>query len=464
MLSAQRLVEIIDQSEKAVFTVFGYNQKGLPTDVSSGFFISSDGLAITKASLFYKSDSAFVTGRNNRSYAVERIISVHPYSNLALIKVNQLRQREFSYLQPSKNALHSTEEVLILSHPEETEEGISVGRISRIGSFPFVNRYASIDAELGYKSFGSPVLNGRGLLVGIYTSEDPVHENVIYSSHLLNDTAWVDMNVRLSILPGLPAQHKYLLPHIYHGILFLLGGQNIEAAKALAQHLGAFPDRYDAYCLRALARFRYENQMGGREDIEYANQLNPTGFLAPYFYGLHYLSMDEDRVAMQLMAQSLERNPEFAPAWVEHGRLEWQVNNNIRRAFDEFTRAIEVDSLNGEAYYERGRLSSQYSRNKDLAYEDISQAIYLDPSLPGVFSIRGAMKFANQDFLNAISDFTRALEYDPDDVHAHFNRGIAFFNIGMKEEACRDWKNAGELGNYDAFKYLSRYCSEMKKR
>jgi lipoprotein NlpI len=160
------------------------------------------------------------------------------------------------------------------------------------------------------------------------------------------------------------------------------------------------------------------------------------------------------------MNSCLDLNPEFIPAKVEHARLEWTLNHKIRKAFDEFNEVIEMDSLNGEAYYERARLSFQFSSNKELAFEDLNRAIYLDPSQPGVFSLRGVMKLSKQDFLSAINDFTKAIEYDKNDVHAYFNRGIAHFNIGMKKSACKDWKVAGDLGNYSAFKYISRYCSK----
>jgi len=102
----------------------------------------------------------------------------------------------------------------------------------------------------------------------------------------------------------------------------------------------------------------------------------------------------------------------------------------------------------------------QYSSNREMAYEDINRAVYLDPSLPGVFSLRGVMKLSNNDFLGAIDDFTKAIESDPDDVHAYFNRGIAFFNVGMKRNACKDWHKAGDLGNFSAYNYISRYCTK----
>ncbi len=457
---SQKLVSIINKTEKAVFTLEGYDVFENITDDASGFFISADGLAITKASLFSNCDSVVIKTRNGKSFNIEQIISVHPYANLALIKVKQHRQKEFSYLQTSRNTLITSHEVLIFSHPAETEKGISVDVINKIGSFPFIERYGLIHAELGYRSFGAPVLNKRGLLIGIYVSDKPDLDNIIYSSYLLNDSLWININMKTNYFRSSINKQRYLIPYLSQGILNILSENNIEAAKSFSKHLKHFPDSYNLYCLRALARFRYDNYIGGREDIEYADIINPTGFLSPYINGLHYIELDKKESAYKCISNCLDRNPAYIPAMVEHARLEWNLNNKIKKAFNEFNEVIEMDSLNGDAYYERARLSLQYSSNRELAFEDLNRAIYLDPSLPGVFSLRGVMKLSNQDFLSAINDFTKAIGYDKNDVHAYFNRGIAHFNIGMKKNACKDWQKAGDLGNYSAFKYISRYCSK----
>ncbi len=458
-LVSQNLINTINKTEKAVFSIEGYKNQ-MVFDSASGFFISADGIAITKASLFNSCDSIVIKTRNGKSFGVEQIISVHPYSNLALIKVKQRRQKDIPYLQISRKTLIATHEVLIFSHPEDTEKGISVDVINDIRTFPFVGRYGIITMKMSSLSFGAPVINKRGLLIGINVSDNSKVDNIIYSSHLLNDSLWVNLNLRIDNFNSGLDMHKYLNPSLSKGMLNLLSNRNIEAARLLAKYMKYFPDSYNLYCLRALARFRYNNNIGGREDIEYAKRLNREGFLSHYFNSLHFIELDKKRRAFDCIDSCLNFNPKFIPAKVEHARLEWSLNNNVREAFDEFNDIINMDSLNGDAYYERARLSFQYSSNKELAFEDLNRAIYLNPSQPGVFSLRGVMKLSKQDFLSAINDFTKAIEYNKSDVHAYFNRGIAHFNIGMKKSACEDWEIAGDLGDYSAFKYISRYCTK----
>ena len=459
----QSLMSVITRSEKAVFSAEAYNSDQQVKDIATGFFISADGIAVTKASLFYKSDSVVIRTRNGKTFDVEEIISVHPYADLALIKVKTHRQKDFTYLQTYSNRLVVTQDVLILSHPDETERGITVEPVVGIDDFLFINRYGLIISSLGYKSFGAPVVNTRGILIGIYGNDDPELANIILSSQLLDDSLWVNVNIKAVRVNEFKDEQKYMIPYLNQGIRNLLSGKYVEAVKLFTIYLKYFPDSYNTYCLRALARYKYGNYAGGNEDIAHVKQMDPKGYLAYYIQGLYYLDNNKKKEAYKYMSHCLNRNPEFIPAKVEHARLEWKLNNKIRKAYDEFSEVIDLDSLSADSYYERARLSLQFSSNKDMAYEDLNRAIYLDPALPGVFSLRGTMRLSSKDFLGAINDFTKAIEYNDKDVHAFFNRGIAYFNIGMKKNACKDWQKAGELGNYSVYKYISRYCTKEVK-
>ena len=459
-LSGQKLVSVINDAEQSVFTVESYKKDSRVKDIASGFFISADGIAVTKASLFLGSDSVVVKMRNGKLYLPDKIISVHPYANLALIKIKrQRRQKGIPYLQLSRSTIAALHEVLIFCDPSQAEKGIVVENVKSTGSFPFIGRYGIIEPNLGSRSFGAPVINLKGKLTGIYGSDEDFFTNVIYSSGILNDSLWVDINIDAIDKTSVHQNKKLFVPYLNHAVLFYLSGDYTEASKFFTYQMKYSPDSYNLYCLRAMARFKDDDRSGGESDIDHAKELYPNGSFATYVKGMYYLESGEEEEAYDCFKECLMFDPEFTPAKVEHARLEWKLYNRIQKAYSEFNEVIDLDSLNGDAYYERARLSLQFSSNEDLAFEDLNRAIYLDPSLPGVYSLRGVMKLSKKDFQSAINDFTKAIEHNKNDVHAYFNRGIAFFNIGMKKSACKDWKRAGDLGNYSAYKYISRYCS-----
>ncbi|NPA36283.1 MAG: tetratricopeptide repeat protein [Chlorobi bacterium] len=456
----QNLLNIINKSEKAALTIEGYSDANRINDIASGFFISADGLAVTKASIFYNSDSLIIKLRNGKILTPQKIIAVHPYANLAIIKVErQRRQKDFAFLQTSRSTISASREVLIFCDPSNVENGITVEKIKKTGDFLLIRRHGFIAPNLGPGSFGAPAITPNGKVIGIYGSDEEFFSGIIFSSHILNDSLWVNVNIDINDKTSVKNAKNILTPYLNHGILFYLSDKYAEAARAFSKQIKIEHNSYLLYCLRALARYKYNNTQGGNSDIESAFRLKPDCFLAHYVRGLHFHDTGNNKEAYKNFEECIKINPAFTPAKVEHARLEWKLYNNIRKAFDEFNDVIEQDSLNGDAFYERARLSLQFSSNKELAFEDLNRAIYLDPSLPGVFSLRGIMKLSNHDFQNAISDFTKAIEYNKNDVHAYFNRAVAYFNIGMKKNACKDWQKAGDLGNYAAFKYISRYCS-----
>ena len=46
----------------------------------------------------------------------------------------------------------------------------------------------------------------------------------------------------------------------------------------------------------------------------------------------------------------------------------------------------------------------------------------------------------------AVEDCDRALALEPDNKNAYFLRGLAFYELGFKEQACSDFYRAIELG------------------
>ncbi len=72
------------------------------------------------------------------------------------------------------------------------------------------------------------------------------------------------------------------------------------------------------------------------------------------------------------------------------------------------------------------------------------------------FNNRGILRYELRNFLGAISDYTRAIEIDPQSAVSFNNRGNAYESHGEPDKACRDFDRAIELDKnlFDA--YLNR--------
>ncbi|MBS2096863.1 S1 family peptidase [Carboxylicivirga linearis] len=464
----QSLVQIIEKSEKTVFEAISFDKQGRQIGSSAGFFISPNGLAITTSSIFEKADSAIVELRSGRDYNIERVISVHPYTNLALIKVESSnRTRLFNYLLPSKVSFKENEEVLTMILPQndedEEEDGTYLAPVSQIAYFPFVSRSGVISESISSSTNGAPAINYKGELVGIIKSLPQKQKKIVYNSYLLNDSNWVDINLQIENIKMNPELSMLFSPEISLGIFNILIEDYINAARQLSKHINQTIDDVEARSLRAYARYKYNNKVGSREDFKDCNRINPNFYLQYYLQGLIDLEEKKKNEAQINFTLCLDHQPNFAAAIVQQAMIDLERRENIQEAYNRCTEAILHDSLEATAYYERSRLRFKYSDNKEGTLEDISKTIYLNPNLSGIYTLRGIMRADNKDLLGAIEDYDKAIEKNAEDVHAFINRGIAKYNIGLKEEACGDWNKAGNLGNYEAYKYLSRYCKEVDK-
>ena len=61
--------------------------------------------------------------------------------------------------------------------------------------------------------------------------------------------------------------------------------------------------------------------------------------------------------------------------------------------------------------------------------------------------------------MKVISDFIKAIEINPNDAEAYYNRGIAKIKLGQKDSGCLDLSKAGELGDSQAYEAIKDLCN-----
>ena len=74
------------------------------------------------------------------------------------------------------------------------------------------------------------------------------------------------------------------------------------------------------------------------------------------------------------------------------------------------------------------------------------------------FSDSTLIKYQNEDYIGAISDFSKAIELDPKDAGAYFSRGSAKLILHDTDGGCLDISKSGELGYELAYIYIQSYC------
>lgn len=179
-----------------------------------------------------------------------------------------------------------------------------------------------------------------------------------------------------------------------------------------------------------------------------------------------YLFVQKGTV-LQLMGKYKESLAEFTKAldkkvddqqiWYKRA-MSYQELNMDYEALDDYTKAIKLNNAFFEALLNRCILFYE-NDNMKAAFRDCDKAIQLRQDNADAYYYRGAAKGAGEkQDKEALADFNKALEVDPDHDESLTARGSAKLIIGNKKGACIDWKKAASLGNAEAQEMLLMYC------
>ena len=189
-----------------------------------------------------------------------------------------------------------------------------------------------------------------------------------------------------------------------------------------------------------------------------------TGHSADYFAYLDSLSTaintaHETRATMPLL---LARAVAYA------------VIQDNEAAVSDLTTYLQVDSTSVLALWQRAACQSRLNqfmaaegKVTDLAIagvrSDIDHALRHAPQNAYLYYNRGCLAATQQDYEQAISDFTTAVSLDPRMGEAYFNRGICLLSAGRVTEGVADLSKAGELGIYSAYSIIKKYRGNAGK-
>ncbi len=105
---------------------------------------------------------------------------------------------------------------------------------------------------------------------------------------------------------------------------------------------------------------------------------------------------------------------------------------------------VQKSSHKARPYFNRG---NAYSDQGDFiqAVSDYNKAIEINPDYPEAYYNRGSIYYTQGNFTQALSDYNRAIEINPDYAEAYNNRGSIFARQGNFTQAIADFNKAIEI-------------------
>ena len=145
---------------------------------------------------------------------------------------------------------------------------------------------------------------------------------------------------------------------------------------------------------------------------------------------------------------------DVAYKWYDRGRGQFNMRN-YKRAIEYYTTAIERNAEYAGAYFERGN-SYQSLLEYSQSIDDYNKAIEINKN----WEVTGSLNLAyfnralsyfsispqsNENMTQAVKDWTKSIELNPNDPNAYYNRGLANQVLRNFDKAIADIKKSLEI-------------------
>jgi len=160
---ARPLTELYLENKQSVFLIFTSGEWGRAQ--ASGFFLRSDGLAITNYHVLEDADQAIVVCEDKTKYMISEVVAKSEELDYAIFKINNTENKVFHTVDFSKESPKVGEECFAIGNPEGLELTLSKGIISGMRDY-----YIQTTAQITYGSSGGALFNSYGKVIGLTTS------------------------------------------------------------------------------------------------------------------------------------------------------------------------------------------------------------------------------------------------------------------------------------------------------
>lgn len=159
------------------------------------------------------------------------------------------------------------------------------------------------------------------------------------------------------------------------------------------------------------------------------------------------LKEKHDRRVQQYNQQwdNLNKQPEIQEALQEMNEAEQREEEQREKE----------QTLTAWDYFRRAFRASNEGHN-DEAIAEYSKAIELDPQIAAAYNNRGVIYDNSEQYQSAIENYNKAIELDPNYKIAYYNRGNTYGNLGQHEKAIEDYNKAIELDSNYVIAYNNR--------
>lgn len=257
-----------------------------------------------------------------------------------------------------------------------------------------------------------------------------------------------DLNQALKINP------RYVLAYNNRGLTFNARGEYLRAIQdySAALRIKASPQ---VYYNRAVTYTNAGQKERAIADLDSCLRLSPGMPNAIQRRGLLLYELGRYEKALADYNYLVYNRPDYqnlSQRAAIHSRL-----GNHPQAIADMARAIETNPGSPALWYNQGNILSKAGKSSQ-AIESYSRAIALDPGLDQAWINRANEMNKSGQYQDVITDMDALIAAGRGASFAYLHKGLALAETGRREEACKYFQTALDMGNPAASDKMETWC------
>lgn len=181
--------EIIAEAEASSFTIYTYNEFGLPQGTGSGFFIDKSGVGITNYHVLDGATKAIILTSDNLKFEIDSILGADSDIDIIKFKIKNTNNYQFHFLEFENLLPYKGDRVLCVSSPSGLANSFSDGVVSSIRENSVEGKVIQFTAAISPGSSGSAILNEKGKIIAVtkYKRTGENNESLNFGIFVSND-------------------------------------------------------------------------------------------------------------------------------------------------------------------------------------------------------------------------------------------------------------------------------------
>lgn len=218
-----------------------------------------------------------------------------------------------------------------------------------------------------------------------------------------------------------------------------------------------------AYKLRGDIHQRLVHLDQAISDYKASEKLDPTDPRLYVSRGAARITGGNLKGGIRDLEKALELDDSDADAWYNLACAKY-MGQDINGAMKDARRALRLRADFPDALFLSGVIKGeQYKEEDGLA--EVQEALRLKPEIPGGRMSLAMLYYDTKRYKEAIDLFTAVIDgKDEGKAEAYYYRGDCYYELGDKEQACRNWRISADQGDREAVFIVKNYCETDEKK